>query len=349
MSTAHSSLPTSLSVLYRLAQTVLTAQDEREVLKLVVDAPITVMGAHTACVLPVLSDGQIGGFVAAGPGAAQVQQLDRPEFEAGLSGWVLRERQMAVSPAGSDDPRESELVREHRRQNGCGHIVVLPLQHQETVLGTLTIITAADTEAFGQDELEWFEALANLATVSMLQHRLNAQVAHLKHFDALTVLPTRALFEDRLQQALARTADQQKPCAVLYIGLDGFRGIDQQFGQDTADRVLRTTATRLRAAVRGTDTVARLDNKRFVVMLNDLRDPDDALLVAEKLRLMICVPMSLPASVVTLGASIGVSVSPDHGDDPATLCQLADDAMRSARAQGRNLVRLAELPVNVSS
>lgn len=335
------SSPTTLSVLYKLAQTVLTAQDETEVLDLVVQAPVRVLGAHTACVMPVLSDGQIGTFVAAGPGAAQVQQLDRAEFEAGLSGWVLQERRMAVSPAGMDDPRESELVREHRRQNRCGHIVVLPLQHQDTVLGTLTIITEVGGPPFGLDELQWFEALANLAAVSMVQHRLNAQVQHLAHFDALTALPARALFEDRLKQALARAADERKPCAVLSIDLDGIARINAQYGYETGDRALRATANRLRASVRGTDTVARVDGDGFVVLLNDLRDVEDAMLVAEKLRALIGLPMSLPAATIVMGASIGVSVAPEHGQTPEEMCRQADLAMVRAKQEGRNRVRYA--------
>jgi diguanylate cyclase (GGDEF)-like protein len=174
-----------------------------------------------------------------------------------------------------------------------------------------------------------------------VQHRLNAQVQHLAHFDVLTALPARALFEDRLKQALARTADERKPCAVLSIDLDGIARINAEYGHDTGDRALRATANRLRASVRGTDTVARMNGDSFVVLLGDLRDAEDAMLVAEKLRALIGLPMSLPAATIVMGASIGVSVSSEHGQTPEEMCHQADQAMRRAKQEGRNRVSFA--------
>ncbi|SMB97680.1 putative bifunctional diguanylate cyclase/phosphodiesterase [Deinococcus hopiensis] len=343
MPASSPSLEASLAVLYRLGQTILDADDEKEILELVAQAPVQVLDADRVCVITFTPDGEVDQFVHTGPGSSFVHHVTRAELDAGLTGWVLREGQVAVSPAGQDDPRESAEIQRVRRETQCGHIVVLPLAHKERMLGTLTVVTGEHGVPFTPEELEWFGALANLAALTLQQRRLYRQLAHLAQFDALTNLPNRSLFEDRLNQALARTIRSRTLCAVLYLDLDGFKDVNDQWGHDVGDQVLCEVAVRLQGTMRATDTVARMGGDEFVVILGDLRSIQDAVLVAEKLRAALCQPIRVPNMDVTLSASIGVSVALTHAQTPEALCRLADQAMYQAKRHGKNLVWLAQM------
>lgn len=152
--------------------------------------------------------------------------------------------------------------------------------------------------------------------------------------DPLTGLPNRALLEDRLTQAI-RVAERERDCvAVLLMDLDGFKQINDAFGHDAGDRVLRSSAPRLRRLLRESDTVARLGGDEFAFVLPGA-DVSDAEGVARKILAAIRRSYFVGGERVSLWASIGVAVSPDHGSDASILLHHADDAMyRVKRREG---------------
>ncbi len=163
---------------------------------------------------------------------------------------------------------------------------------------------------------------------------------HLAQHDALTGLPNRTLFDDRLQQALSHARRNQTKVGLLFVDLDGFKSINDTYGHQVGDRVLTTVSQRMHACVRSADTVGRLGGDEFVVLLTEIDKAEDALFVAEKIRAALEQPMQFDARWLSISSSIGVAICPDHGNDERTLSWSADAAMYVAKEGGGNAVRL---------
>ena len=162
---------------------------------------------------------------------------------------------------------------------------------------------------------------------------------YLAHHDALTELPNRALLGERLSQALTRARWQRRNVAVLCVGLDRFRGINESLGHEAGDHLLREVAARLVKSVREGDTVARLGGDEFAVLLADVADINDIGPVADKILEGLARPFTLGAQELYLTASVGAACFPDDGDDPKLLLQNADAAMMRAKEEGTNTCR----------
>ncbi|MEN9315394.1 MAG: hypothetical protein RIS35_1787 [Pseudomonadota bacterium] len=206
-------------------------------------------------------------------------------------------------------------------------------------------------------------ALALLATVSAIAlyiHRINRRLAHalaesraaehrirhLAQHDPLTDLPNRALFADRLDEALASTEPRGRPLAVMFMDLDDFKPINDTLGHDIGDRLLQEVATRLRGCLRDSDTVARVGGDEFVALLRNVTELSDAMVVAEKLRDAVIRPFEIDGHDVRISASIGIALYPDHGLSDVDLIKHADEAMYEAKRSGRNQVRIFGRPAD---
>ncbi len=168
---------------------------------------------------------------------------------------------------------------------------------------------------------------------------LRKQESEREHFlayhDALTGLYNRVLFMDLLEQAIARSSHSQHPLALLYLDLDNFKVINDNFGHETGDRLLMAVAERLSAAVRkNTDAVARLSGDEFAILQTGLNDPQAALALARKLLDSISQPFVLEGSKVQIGVSIGIAIYPTDGRLAEDLLRNADKAMYLAKSRG---------------
>ena len=152
--------------------------------------------------------------------------------------------------------------------------------------------------------------------------------------DALTGLPNRSLFGDRLRQALLAARRNQKMFGVLLLDLDRFKDINDALGHDRGDSLLQEVTARLRGVLRATDTIARLGGDEFAVLTTDARHPDDVLATAKKILASLEGPFAIADQMVETGASIGIAMYPVHGDDPGTLLRRADVAMYVAKRAG---------------
>ncbi len=168
---------------------------------------------------------------------------------------------------------------------------------------------------------------------------LRARDEHLQHlafYDALTDLPNRQLFRDRLRHALARAQRERKRVGLLYIDLDHFKAVNDTLGHDAGDVVLQNAASRLHSNVRAMDTVARLGGDEFVVILEDIEGPADCAPAADKIVVALAKPVETAETAMPLGASVGIAVFPEDAGDAETLIQAADRAMYEAKAAGGN-------------
>ncbi|HWV17102.1 MAG TPA: EAL domain-containing protein [Rhodocyclaceae bacterium] len=180
--------------------------------------------------------------------------------------------------------------------------------------------------------------VAVLSDISSLMDT-QRQLEHMAHYDALTTLPNRVLFQDRLQQAIAQQARRQHRIALLMLDLDGFKGINDSHGHPVGDRLLQRVAARLRAAVRGEDTVARLGGDEFALIL-ELADCSEGIeQVAHKLLAEFSRPFDLDGLKVEISTSIGIAIYPGDAGNAMELTRNADTAMYGAKESGRNAYR----------
>ena len=165
---------------------------------------------------------------------------------------------------------------------------------------------------------------------------LNDTLHSAAFYDPLTKLPNRALLRDRLQQALTLSARSHHYVAICYVDLDGFKQINDAYGHDAGDMVLIEVAKRLTLTVRQHDTVARIGGDEFVLVINDLINPNDSIPILDRIVSDLTQPIDIGQHFVNVGASIGVSVSQQHGTNPGALITLADKAMYQAKSSGKN-------------
>lgn len=167
------------------------------------------------------------------------------------------------------------------------------------------------------------------------------QISRMTYHDALTGLPNRRLLEDRLQMALPAARRTGQGTALLFIDLDRFKPVNDRYGHATGDWLLEQAALRMRNALRAGDTVARMGGDEFVVLLPAIPTPEDAVAVAEKLRLALETPFIHDIhGPLRISASVGVALSPDHAQEAGELLRFGDEAMYEAKQAGRNQVTL---------
>ena len=174
--------------------------------------------------------------------------------------------------------------------------------------------------------------------------RMREQERRLAYHDALTGLPNRQLFYDRLNQALAHAYRNMNKVALMFLDLDGFKAINDTLGHDAGDLLLKEVSRRLQNCVRNTDTVARLGGDEFTVILNGVHGTEDATQVADKIIKSINQPYDLAGKKAQVSTSIGISLYPTDGSSSVDLIKRADTAMYQAKNSGKNQYRLFAQP-----
>jgi diguanylate cyclase (GGDEF)-like protein len=180
---------------------------------------------------------------------------------------------------------------------------------------------------------------------SVLKHRVrrmlqaaNAQrrIQHLAYHDALTGLPNRMLFMDRIDQAISRAQREEGQFALLFIDIDHFKVINDSMGHDAGDQLLNLISGRLRDVLRKSDTVARLGGDEFTVIIEYLQHPDDVIQITKNILSTLDFPAEINGKEVYVGGSIGIAMYPQDGENFGVLLKNADTAMYKAKELGRN-------------
>jgi len=173
------------------------------------------------------------------------------------------------------------------------------------------------------------------------RRRAEQRIAHMARHDALTDLPNRMLFRERLADALAGVGRGQK-LAVLYLDLDRFKGVNDTLGHPMGDELLKLVGGRLRHSVRDTDTVARVGGDEFAIIQNGIEQPLDTALLARRIGEAVRAPYDIAGHVVVVDTSIGIALAPNDGVEPDGLLKAADMALYGAKADGRGTYRFFE-------
>ena len=166
--------------------------------------------------------------------------------------------------------------------------------------------------------------------------RIEENIKYLAQYDQLTKLPNRALFNDRLSHAIERAYRNKSKIGLMFIDLDGFKNINDSFGHQAGDELLQIIAERISNIMRTEDTIARLGGDEFTIILEELKHSDYATVVAKKVLQAVGDVIYLSGHEVTVGASIGISIYPDNGNNANDLIKNADISMYQAKSQGKN-------------
>jgi diguanylate cyclase (GGDEF)-like protein/PAS domain S-box-containing protein len=166
--------------------------------------------------------------------------------------------------------------------------------------------------------------------------KVEEQIEYQAYHDALTGLPNRRLFRDRLTVALAHARRMKHPLAVMFLDLDRFKVVNDTLGHSIGDELLKAIAARLQVSLREEDSVARMGGDEFTVLLADLRTADAAAKIAQKVLDTVALPLQIEGTELFITTSIGIALFPSDGDSAEELLANADHAMYRAKDAGRN-------------
>jgi diguanylate cyclase (GGDEF)-like protein len=194
---------------------------------------------------------------------------------------------------------------------------------------------------YDEQDRRALEMLGSIAAESMARVQLANEMVHVARHDSLTGLPNRALFNDRVAHAISSRRRDNRPVAVLFCDLDGFKSINDQYGHEAGDELLSVVGRRLRGCIRPGDTVARLGGDEFAVLLGEMIDPAAAREVSERIIDAVRRPATLLGHEVGIGVSIGIALHAGS-EDAEALLRNADLAMYRAKALGKNRYEVFE-------
>ena len=244
--------------------------------------------------------------------------------------------------APGEEESIADLVRVLREANldfASGRMtVVLSGTGEAAGLLILFLPTASSHDSLIEQNV--IQSACRLVSLAGDHSRMHERLLREARHDGLTGLPNRTVAEDRLEQALARAERTRKQFAVFGVDLDGFKAINDEFGHDTGDELLRAVSQRLRNNLRHSDTLARMGGDEFLVLIEDCSGPGAALSVAQSLVTTLQEAFVVDGADLRVSASIGVALYPSNGRNAAQLRRNADLAMYRAKGLGGSQVAL---------
>ena len=258
-------------------------------------------------------------------------EVDNPLIERMVSGHEV----MVLDAASIDDPQLRALM----EASGIPASVVAPLFAAGEFLGVIAANFSTESPRgtiHDPDLHERLCGLADQAATAIQNLELLEKVSHMAWHDALTGLPNRRLFEDRVEQELVRSRRVGEPVCMFFVDLDNFKNVNDTYGHATGDVLIQQVGQRLVETVRSQDTVARLGGDEFAILLPGLVDQLAINQLAERTLDAMHRPFDIYGEQVSTSASVGIAIAPEHGDSYDDLLNRADEAMFRAKDLGRN-------------
>lgn len=220
-------------------------------------------------------------------------------------------------------PADTELTEYGDRPNWLG----VPLATQDGIMGALVVRGHAHNVRYTEEDRDLLQFVSSQVTSAIRNKQTQARLRHMAGHDALTDLPNRALFHDRLDRALTHARRDREHLALLYLDLNGFKQVNDTYGHDIGDRLLQAVASRLTECLRESDTIARMGGDEFTVLLTKIHTPVWIARVVEKIHAVIGAPYEIGGHVLNISTSIGTALYPRHGHSHEQLIHHADADM----------------------
>jgi diguanylate cyclase (GGDEF)-like protein len=222
--------------------------------------------------------------------------------------------------------------------NGSGSFVALPLLGGGAPLGVLLLYARA-ADFFDEEEMRLLEDLAGDVSFALQHMEQKARMDYLAYHDPLTGLPNRALFTDRLGQAIAAARREKRFAAAVFLDIERFRMVNESFGRKAGDDLLRQAAQRLRKAARDQDTVARVAGDRFAIAVDGLEHPGETIHgILDKVTATMAEPIVIDGIELRVGVKAGIAVYPSDAETIETLSADAETALRRAKETGQRFL-----------
>jgi len=248
----------------------------------------------------------------------------------GASGLAVKEGRLVLITNYQAFPGAVEAI----AREGMQVSLAAPVRENGRVVGSLTVGSRKPGRTYTPAEQETLLAFAEYASLALTDSKMAAAMQHQALHDALTDLPNRTLFLDRLEHALARARREVGSITgVLYIDLDRFKNVNDSLGHEAGDQLLIQVGRRLRGSIREADTPARLGGDEFAVLVEGVVEMTDVVVVAQRIRDALREPVTIGGKEIFVNPSIGVAGSADGREDASELLRNADTAMYRAKEQ----------------
>jgi diguanylate cyclase (GGDEF)-like protein len=246
-----------------------------------------------------------------------------------------------------NDVMTSPLFEDQRWE---GAIISLPLKIGTKVLGVMNV-ALGHPHNFTENEIQSLKFLGDQASIAIHNANLYEQaqqeisdrkkaekaIQHLANHDALTGLPNRRSFNERIKLEISRSQRNDQKIGIMLFDLDHLKNINDSYGHNVGDLLLQAVAQRLLGLLRKSDTVARMGGDEFLLILPEMNQQEDAILTAERILSALSTPFHLDSYEVSITTSIGIAFFPDDGEDANSLIKKADISMYKAKEKGGNV------------
>lgn len=234
------------------------------------------------------------------------------------------------------DERWSDLsFQDFATQFGIFACWSMPIRNEQTLPVGSFALSSLEKRQPHEFHQKLLETCANIASIIVKREEEQSELQRLAHFDSLTGLPNRVLFNLRLEHAIEKTKRTREQLAILFIDLDNFKDINDTLGHNAGDAALKMVTKRILRVLREQDTLSRMGGDEFTLMIEDISDPLDVGYIAEKILESLQAPLTLDNTERLLSASIGIAIHPSDGEEQEVLLRNADMAMFEAKKRGR--------------
>jgi len=247
-----------------------------------------------------------------------------------LSNEVVQIPDVEMLPS---EAREEKVLLEQLRVKSFLSISVI---NKGRNLGFFGFDSVKAVKTWSGDHQELMRILANLLADALIKVEAEKEIRYMAYYDALTGLPNRTLFKNRLEQAIHLAKRTEKLIGIVFIDLDSFKEVNDSMGHEGGDEMLKQVAGRLSMCVRKQDTVARFGGDEFLIKLTQIAKPEDIRKIVDNIMKSFDQPLTVKDQEFFITASAGIAIYPEDGDEAETLIKNADLAMYSAKEKGKN-------------
>ncbi|HYN65140.1 MAG TPA: diguanylate cyclase, partial [Candidatus Limnocylindrales bacterium] len=290
---------------------------------------IYLVDTAAGCLVPILARDEYAEQILA----------SRPKLGAGITGDVIAKGEAEIVNEANHDPRVVHVPGTPIDEDEA--MIVAPIRNPERVIGALNIYRRG--RRFDAEDLELVRLFTNHVAIALENATIHDQLLDAADKDALTGLPNRRFFTERVEHALVRSSRAQGHIAVLFLDVDDFKLVNDSLGHAAGDEALRSVAMRLRECTREADTVARLGGDEFAILCEDIQTEAHAIATCKRIVAALASPLSLQGRTLSVRASIGIAMhSGEAGKTAVELLRDADTAMYRAKAMSRGGFQLFE-------